>query len=183
MEEKQCIAKFASKLVQKNDSIIIASGSTMAAFADEVVPEEHLNVVTPSVRIAMRFIDNPNVNILQLGGIIYDNTLSTRGSYAEAGLDIFHCSKLFFGVEGFDPKSGLTCATIEEAHLTRKMLKSATKSIVLADSSKFCRRGFGKICDLEEIDLLITDSGLSEEAKTTIESHGVKVLIADDSNT
>ena len=176
---KKRIGKEAAKLINENESIIIASGSTMVAFAEEVVPCESLNIVTPSIRIASQFLDRPNVTILQLGGIIYGNTLSTRGAYAEAGLDTLHCSKVFFGVEGFDIKSGLTCATLEEANLTRKMMKSATQSIVLADSTKFCRRGFGKICNLEDIDILITDNGLPEEARSAIESIGIAVIIAN----
>ena len=175
---KKLIAKEAAKFIGENDSIIIASGSTMVAFAEDIVPRGSLNVVTPSIRIASQFIDQPNVTILQLGGIIYGNSLSTRGSYAEAGLETLHCSKVFFGVEGFDVKSGLTCATLEEANLTRKMMKSATQSIVLADSTKFCRRGFGKICNLEDVDILITDSGLPEEARKAIEAIGITIIIA-----
>lgn len=179
VEAKEAIARAASALVAETDSIMIASGSTMVAFANKLNPHGHLNVVTPSIRIAMSFLDNPNVTVLQLGGVIYGNTLSTRGSYAEAGLELFQCSKLFFGVEGFDLSSGLTCATIEEANLTKKMIKSATQVIVLADSSKYCRRGFGKICDLENVDIFITDSGLTNEAREMIESLGTEVIIAE----
>ena len=175
---KKRIGKEAAKFICDNDSIIIASGSTMVAFAEEIMPHESLNVVTPSIPIASQFIDRPNVTVLQLGGIIYGNSLSARGAYAEAGLDTLHCSKVFFGVEGFDLKSGLTCATLEEANLTRKMMKSATQSIVLADSTKFCRRGFGKICNIEDIDILITDSGLPEEARSAIEAIGITIVVA-----
>ncbi|MCQ2185589.1 MAG: DeoR/GlpR family DNA-binding transcription regulator [Bacteroidales bacterium] len=178
VDKKRAIAAAAARMVSDPDSLIIASGSTMCAFADAINHSLNLNIATPSIRIAMMFVDNPNATVLQLGGVIYGNTLSTRGSYAEAGLDLFQCNKLFFGVEGFDVNSGLTCATIEEANLTRKMIKCATKVIVLADSSKYCRRGFGKICNLQDVDILVTDSGLSEEARTTIEALGVEVVIA-----
>lgn len=175
--QKKRIASAAAKLVGADDSILIASGSTMVYFAEALHPAHHLNVVTPSVRIAIKLITNPAISVMQLGGIIYANTLSTRGTYAESGLDYFHCSKFFFGVEGFDVTSGLTCATIEEANLTSKMLKSASQSIVLADSSKFGRKGFGRICSLEDIDVLITDSGLSEDSLEMIQSCGVKVIV------
>lgn len=175
--QKSSIAQAAARLVDENDSIIIASGSTMLAFAKAIDTSNPLNVVTPSLRIAMQFIDTPNVTTIQLGGTVYGNTLSTRGEYAEMGLSMFHCNKLFFGVEGFDPESGLTCATIEEATLTRKMIDSATKVIVLADSSKYCRRGFGKICNMDNIDTLITDSGLSEAARRRIEDCGVNIIL------
>lgn len=179
VEAKEAIANTASSLVAASDSIMIASGSTMAAFANRLNPVGHLNVVTPSIRIAMSFVDNPDVTVVQLGGVIYGNTLSTRGNYAEAGLDLFQCNKLFFGVEGFDLTSGLTCATVEEANLTKKMIKSATQVVVLADSSKYCRRGFGKICNFEDVDILVTDSRLSNEAREMIEALGTEVIIAN----
>lgn len=176
---KKRIAAKAVQLIENNDTIIIASGSTMVSFAENIIPEGKLNVVTPSIRIAMKLLGNDDISVLQLGGRIYGNTLSTRGEYAESGLELLHCTKLFFGVEGFDMTSGLTCATLEEAALTRKMMQSATKSIVLADSTKFCRRGFGRICRLSAIDMLITDDGLPQEAIRQIEDDGVQVIIAD----
>lgn len=177
-EQKKRIAHAAAAMVEKNDSIIIASGSTMVRFAESIVPAETLNVVTPSVRIAMKLIDKTGVSIYQLGGMIYPNTLSVRGDYARMELGSMLCAKIFFGVEGFDIDSGLTCATVEEAHLTQAMMKSASMVIVLADSTKFGRRGFGRICGMEDIDVLITDSGLDEDVRKNIEALGVMVKIA-----
>ena len=37
------------------------------------------------------------------------------------------------------------------------MMKASSQNIVLADSSKFGQRGFGRICALEDIDVIITD--------------------------
>jgi len=64
-----------------------------------------------------------------------------------------------------------------EAHLNQKMMATAQKTIVLADSSKFGKRGFGRICALEEIDEVITDSGISEHIVRKMEDMGVKVTV------
>lgn len=175
---KKRIAVKAATLVDENDFIIVACGSTMVRFAESLVPKGHLSVVTPSVRISMTLISKENVSVMQLGGMIHDNPLSTRGEYAEAGLDRVHCNKVFFGVDGVDFASGLTCSHIEEASLTKKMIDSSTQVIVLADSSKYCRRGFAKICPISEIDVLVTDSGMPKEAVEKLEQLGVKVVIA-----
>ena len=65
-----------------------------------------------------------------------------------------------------------------EAHLNSKMIKSVHKTIVLVDSSKFGRKGFGKICDIDDVDIVITDEGLSEVYKSKLEEHGIEVIIA-----
>ena len=184
VEQKNAIAKAAAALVSPNDSILIASGSTMVSFAEMLAWNEniqngdHINVVTPSIRVSMKLLDTPGISLLQLGGVIYPNTLSTRGDYAVMGLEIIHCTKLFFGAEGFDLENGVSCATLEEAMLTREMMKAASQIILLADSSKFAGRGFGRICMLENVDVLVTDDGLAAEARRSIEELGITVIIA-----
>lgn len=96
----------------------------------------------------------------------------------EAALSDFSCSKLFFGVDGIDLEHGITTSTIEEAKLTQVMMRSASKIIILADSSKFGQRGFGRICSLEEIDVIVTDSRISEQAVAMAEEAGVDLVIA-----
>ncbi|MBQ0081015.1 MAG: DeoR/GlpR transcriptional regulator [Alistipes sp.] len=178
MDLKLRIAAEATKLVKSDDSITIACGSTMLAFANALNPQGTLNVLTPSIRIALSLVENPNVNVFQLGGMIDSFTYSSHGQYAEKGIEMFHSNKLFFGVEGFDTKVGLSCATIAEADITKKMIQAATQIVVLADSTKFRRRGFCNICSMKDIDILITDDGLDEKAREEIQSLGIKLIIA-----
>ena len=107
-----------------------------------------------------------------------ENSLSVRGGYTESGLVNVSCSKLFFGCDGINLETGITCSTLEEARLTTTMMKSCAQTIILADSSKFGRRGFGKIGNIEDFDIIITDSGISEQMKSQIEDMGVTIIIA-----
>ena len=88
-------------------------------------------------------------------------------------------SKLFFGADGIDSNFGITCATAEEATLTQKMMRASAKSVVLADSSKFGRRGFSKICDLEAVDRIITDSGVQPLYLERLRERGIEVTVVD----
>ena len=73
----------------------------------------------------------------------------------------------------------MTITNIVEAGLNQKMIKLAQTVVVLADSSKFDRRGLGKICNLDQIDYIITDSEVNSETVNKIEKSGVKVIIAE----
>lgn len=73
------------------------------------------------------------------------------------------------GVDGIDLEYGITNSNIEEAVLNKKMIEASLRTIILADSSKFGRRGFGKICSLDCIDVIITDSGISQSMAQAIE--------------
>jgi DeoR family transcriptional regulator of aga operon len=87
------------------------------------------------------------------------------------------CSKLFLGADGIDLEYGITTSNIAEAHLNKHMLKSAQEVIVLADSSKFGKRGFGKICNITQIHHIITDKGAPGSIIQVIREKGIKVTL------
>lgn len=175
--EKQSIAEFAAGLIEKNDCILVASGTTVQYFAKSIVADKQLTVVTAAVNVAQELIYHPGIEVIQLGGIFRKTSSSVTGIYAERILDDFSFSKLFLGVDGIDPAFGLTTSNIMEAQLNRKMIASAQKTIILADSSKFGKRGFGKICNIEDIDQIITDSGISPHMAESLRKQGIEMTI------
>lgn len=176
-DAKLRIAKAAAELIEENDFIFLASGSTIAVFAENLKPKGRLSIVTTAVNISTLLGENDSISVMQIGGMLYSNTLSVYGNDAIQAVHNIFCSKLFFGIDGFDVSYGITCATREEAELTRQMMQSAEKSIVLCDSSKLGKRGFSRIANLSEIDVLITDTALPSEKKTEIENLGIQVII------
>ena len=178
-DKKIIIAQAAQELITPDDAIILASGSSVTAFAEILTPVTMINVVPPSLGIALILNEKENVKVMLLGGEMYKNSLSVRGSYTEAGLVNVSCSKLFIGCDGINLETGITCSNLAEASLTTAMMKSCTQTVVLADSSKFGRRGFGKIGNVEDIDIIVTDSGIPSTMRKKIEDLGVQILIAD----
>ena len=178
-DAKRRIAQRAAEMLGETDSIIVASGSTVYAFAEEIKMRQwhHLNIVTPFLRLGVLLNEAENVNVVQLGGTVHKKSLSVLGEEASRSLDDCICSKLFFGVDGIDLEHGITTSTLDEAKLTRRMMHAASQVIVLADSSKFGQRGFGRICALEDIDVIITDDGIPEQMVTIVEEAGVDLII------
>ncbi|MGV3588958.1 MAG: DeoR/GlpR family DNA-binding transcription regulator [Adhaeribacter sp.] len=175
--EKARIASAAAKLVEPNDSILIASGTTVLALAKNIKPKNNLTVITSALPVALELIRHPEIEVLQLGGLLRRNSSSVTGPYSEIILADFSCSKLYLGVDGIDLEFGLTTTNVMEAHLNRQMIKVCQKTIVLADSSKFGKRGFGRICGFDDIDQIITDKGISDHIIQALEGMGVKVTV------
>gem|GEM_PF-1430062 len=102
---KDRIGREAVKLIEPNDSIIVASGSTIHAFANYITNEMGpLNVVTLSIKIAIMLNSLESVNVI---------------------MNDFTCSKLFIGADGVNPKFGVTTSNLEEAHMTREMMAAS----------------------------------------------------------
>ena len=176
-EEKKRIGRKAVELLQPNDAIIIASGTTVLSFAQCIDPEAKLTVITSAMNVAMALLNCRDVEVIQLGGIVRHTSTSVVGDETERMLANFSCSKLFLGVDGIDLKYGLTTTNAMEASVNRAMIEAAQKTIVLTDSSKFGRRGFGRICNLEVVDQFITVSGVPPKLVVDLEVRGIKVTV------
>lgn len=179
-EEKNAIGRTAAALITKDDSIIIASGTTVHALARNIKPIHKLTVVSASLQVSEILANNEAIEIIQLGGTLRHSSNSVVGKYAEQILPNFCCSKFFLGVDGIDLEFGITTTDVREADLNKEMMRTAQKSIVLADSSKFRRRGFSKIANIEDIDIIITDAGIPDSIASRIEEIGVELIVVRD---
>ena len=175
IDEKRRIAMAAAQLIEPDDSIIIASGSTVQMLGDFIQPQGHLTVVTSSLKTAVQLNSMDRVDVIQLGGNVRKNSLSVVGVYTSQFFEQITCSKLFLGVDGIDLDFGITTTNMMEASLNRVMIQTAQKTIVLADSSKFGRRGFSKIVDTKDVDHIITDSHISPSTAHAIEEMGIEL--------
>lgn len=176
-DEKRAIGIYAANLITNDDSILIASGTTMLSLAREIQAKGHLTAITAAVNVASILSKDKNIDVIQLGGMVRNSSVSVVGPYAEQMLQNFSCSKLYIGVDGIDLEFGLTTTNLMEANLNRVMMQASQKVIALADSSKFGRRGFSRICDIDSVDHIITDDKISPRVLEQLRDRGVEVSI------
>jgi Transcriptional regulators of sugar metabolism len=177
VEEKSRIAQKALDYLEPHEAIIIGSGTTVGAFAQAIPRNYPLTVLTAAMNVALALIDTTELELVQLGGVVRKSSSSAVGHFAEEMLKSFACNKLFLSVDGISLEHGLTTSNMMEAHLNAEMIRSVQKTIILADSHKFGRKGFGKICDLEDIDVIITDSGIPEIYRERMEEKGIELVL------
>ena len=175
--EKLAISRHAASMISSGESIMIASGTTMHFLAREIKPLDRLTVVTSAVPVTSILLKEPTSEVILLGGAVRPSSLSVVGPYAEQMLENFLCSKLFLGVDGIDFEFGLTTTNLMEASLNRAMMRAAQQTIVLADSSKFGRRGFSRICAIDAVNEIITDDKIADDIASRIEDCGVKLTV------
>lgn len=178
VEQKKRIANAALSYIHNNDYIILGSGTTVHYLSKIILGFPKLTVLTPSLKVSLELCKHSEIDTIQLGGDIRRSATSVVGAIAEGILSQFSCNKLFLGTDGLDLNFGLSTSNAMEAHLNQAMIDVAEKVIVLADSTKMNKRGFGKICNLDKIDVLITDEGIDIETKTKLEEMGIDVVIA-----
>lgn len=178
LDQKISIGNAAANLVKSQDAILIASGTTVLQMAQALNNfEKRLTVVTSAMNVAMALREKPNTEVIQLGGIMRHSSTSVVGPYAEEMLKGLSFTTLFLGVDGIELEYGCSTSNMQEAKLNWEMIKVAQKTVVLTDSSKFGKRGFGKICEMNDIDQIITDNGISTFYRQEIEAAGIELTV------
>lgn len=177
-KEKKRIGRRAAELVKDGDTLVLNAGSTNVQVARHLHGKRHLTIATNSVYVALELLNNLEVDVWSLGGILHPATAATVGPVAEAILKQHTFDWLFLAGDGFDIEHGLTTTNVLEAHLSRAMMKAARQTVAVLDATKFGRRGLTQVCSPHEVNLVVTDSDLSSDLASDIESLGVSVLIA-----
>lgn len=176
--EKERIGRLAASMIQPGDAIILNSGTTTAQIARFLPERGHVIVLTNDASILNQLMRRDEVEIVLLGGRLRRKNMAFYGGQTEAALDSLQVDRLFLGVDGIDLQRGITTHFEGEAVLNRKMARVAKQIVAVTDSSKFGRTCLHRIMGIEEVDVLITNSGAPEESLEQARKLGCDVQIA-----
>jgi DeoR family transcriptional regulator of aga operon len=171
VEVKKRIAEAALDMIDDGNSVILDSGSTTFALAQRLVAKHRLSVVTNDLQIATKLAANPNINMVCTGGIARANVFSLQGGLAESCIRNIRVNITFLGADAIHPEGGIYNVNIEEVPIKQAMIAVGAKVVLITDSSKFELQGFARICDLSQIDTVITDSKIKAETQELIRSN------------
>ena len=168
--EKDAIAEAAASLVEPGMAIGVSAGTTTYALAQHLVDIPRITVVTNSIRVAdvLHHAGRSDQTIILTGGVRTPSE-ALVGPFAVAALRTIHVDIVFVGVHGMDPHSGFTCPNLLEAETDRALIEAGRRLVVVADHTKWGVIGISSIARLEQADILITDAGLSTDARAVLE--------------
>jgi len=179
-EAKMMIAEMCVAELKPGDAIFIDSGSTTQLIADVLAktPDpprpSHLTVLTNSIGVAQAVAEVPGIEHVLLGGHVRRVAGSVVGSLALENLDRFVVNVAFIGVSGLS-EGGVTVADLEEARLKAAVIGRARSVAAPVDHTKFGATHFAKICDLADIDVVITDEA-DDDTRRMCAQHGIRLV-------
>jgi DeoR family transcriptional regulator, aga operon transcriptional repressor len=174
-EQKLRIAREAGSRVLDGAAIGLTGGTTTTEVARMLVDRRRLTVVTNALNIASELAVRPNLKLVVTGGVARAESYELVGPIAEASLEGLNLDVVFLAVNGISPHAGLTTHHEIEAVTNRALLKRASEVVVVADSSKIGKVAFARICQLAEVDELITDEKAHPDDLAALRESGVRV--------
>lgn len=177
-EEKARIAEAALQWLPEQGAIALDGGSTTHRLAEILPTDRQLTVVTNNLIIAVALSRREDLTVHVVGGRLRGRTLTTVG---EVSLGYLHAVRLdvaFLGTNGFTVERGLTTPDSTEAAVKQAFVAAARRNVLLTDHTKFGQEYFAHVADLSQIDAVVTDAALSDEAEAAIRAAGPVVVRA-----
>lgn len=175
LAEKARIAKAALAHLPEHGSVLIDAGSTTAQLVELFPGDRELTVYTNSLPQALGLLSRPQLTVYTLGGRVRSKTFAEVDDWAARALAEINVDVAFLGANGISADRGLTTPAPSEAAVKRRMLACAHRRILLADHSKFGTVSGAQYGRLEDIHLLITDTGVDSRQLSELTAAGLTV--------
>ncbi|WP_326944562.1 MULTISPECIES: DeoR/GlpR family DNA-binding transcription regulator [unclassified Amycolatopsis] len=182
--QKEAIAELAANLVRPGTAIGISAGTTTWTLARALDAISGLTIVTNSIQVAdvLRGSTQPDRTVVLTGGVRTPSD-ALVGPVAVHSLRSLHLDVVFLGVHGMSDGPGFTTPNLTESETDRALVEAGRKLVVLADHTKWGTVGISTIADLDEADVVVTDDGISAEAKEILAERAGELMIAETAET
>lgn len=177
-EEKTEIAKLAAEQIPDNSSLFINIGTTTEHVAEYLADHKGMLVVTNNINVASTLWPCRSIEVMIAGGTIRQKDGGIVGSSTEEFIERFKVDFAIIGCSAIEADGEFLDYDLREVRVTQAIIRRARSVILVTDSLKFERRAPVRIGYLSEIDMLVTDEGISDEAIELCRSMNVNVKIA-----
>lgn len=175
-EEKKGIALKAASFVDHNDTIMLM-GSTISLLMIPFIKTKNMTVVTNSLDVAKELSVIPNIETILIGGPIKNYKGNILGSRAINDLKNYRFDKAFIPCAGIEENVGVSTSTIDSADFLKALIECTEERVIIADYRKIGRVTFAKVCDLNKIDILITDHKANKDTLSKLSKEGVQIIL------
>ncbi len=174
---KRAIARRAAAQCQEGETLLIGGGTTTYQMIDFIAARS-LRVMTNSFAIARDLMARSDGEVYLCGGKIYREQGVVLSPFETQTDRYWFADHLFIGIHSL---SSLGLMEVDPLLIQagRRLMPQAQQVTVLADSSKFERRGGMFLSALDKIARVITDTGVAEASVQMLERAGVQVLVVE----
>ncbi len=183
IDEKRSIAEESVKFINLGDVVFLEAGSTCYHIAKNLNNKKSLTVITNSIDNAF-IIDqiNKNIILILLGGYFNPGPRYLYGDISDNFLKQLNVEKAFIGTDGIDFKFGISESNYIFSMLKKKIIRNSKLVFICADNSKFNVINPFHVCNLDEVDYIITDYNCDDEIISILKKSVKNVIKSKKSN-
>ena len=171
--EKRAIGEYAASLVREGDTVFLDAGTTSYCVGKALAGRHNLTIVTYDLHIATELTFHNSCTMLVTGGVRRSSNNVLTGVMAENFLKAIRVERAFLAVDAVDVEDGPSNANFVESSIKRMVVERSMWVALIADHTKFGRRALAKICNMSDLDLVITGKQLKENQRRKLEENEI----------
>ncbi|MDX1891713.1 DeoR/GlpR family DNA-binding transcription regulator [Mycolicibacterium sp. 050158] len=176
LELRQRMAIEAARLVSDGDVVVLDIGSTTPLVARELRGRP-VTIITSNLAVLDEVRGDDAVELVLLGGVLRRNQQSLVGPLAEQVIGQLSADRMFLSCTGVRGGRVLDNMAVE-APIKQALIAASQSIVLLASELKFPGSGALRLCSLDDVDVLITTAGTSEDELVHRREAGRKVIVA-----
>ncbi|KAA3625174.1 MAG: DeoR/GlpR transcriptional regulator [Proteobacteria bacterium] len=176
VHEKSTIAELAASVVQNGDSVILDTGSTNTYVARALRRHDKLSVVTNCTEIARTLAPVGGNRVHIAGGELRADDSAVFGPSSIEFVRQFQVRYAILSIGAITENGEFMDFHLEEAEFSRAVIAQAQCAMVVADHSKFGSRAFVRICNADQIDVLVCDRRPNPPLAARLEEAGISIV-------
>lgn len=179
-EEKRRIGLAAAELITPGTSIVLNIGTTTEQVARAIYDLRDLIVITNNVNVVNILSGSPGKELLLAGGVVRQSDGGVVGDAAIEFIKQFRVDLAVIGASAVEEDGAVLDFDYREVSVARAIIANARKVMLVFDHSKFERRATVRICDVDQLDIIVTDQEPSQRFRARCEAVGVEIIVAAD---
>jgi DeoR/GlpR family transcriptional regulator of sugar metabolism len=176
IENKKRIAQKAANLIKNGMFILTTGGTTIMELAKALPENLHATFITGSIPAALEYMHHPNIEVIIIGDKLSKSSQITVGGEAISKIRQIKADICFVGTNALEVEHGLTDNDWEVVQVKKAMIESSAKVVSLAISEKINTTQPIKICETNEIDVLITELDEDSPILCPYKKAGLQIL-------
>lgn len=179
---KSAIADAAAKLIPNGSSVAINIGTTTEEVADALQLHKDLTIITNNINV-VHILRNARLKSLSIiGGEVRMSDGAIVGADAVDAIRNYKVDYAIIGASSLDLDGAILDFDQREVAVARAILANARTKILVCDNSKFEVSAPHRICDISQLDIIVTDKALPSSFREIAKEANTQIITTDMNN-
>ncbi|MFM2362154.1 MAG: hypothetical protein RLZZ316_1056 [Bacteroidota bacterium] len=173
---KRIIAEKVVKLISDGMFLLTTGGTTILEIARVLPPQLRATFISGSIPVVLEYLHHPNIDVIVIGDKVSKNSKITVGGDAISSIKKIKADLCLLGINSIDTTHGITDNDWDVVHIKKAMIESSKQTVCVSISEKLDTCQPFQVCELNKIDILITELDPMDEKLEPYRKAGITIL-------
>lgn len=180
--EKAAIGLRTARLIPDDCSVFLNIGTTTEQVAKALTTHNDLAIISNNINVIQIFMNARLRSLVLVGGGVRQSDGAIVGNQAVEFIGRYKADYAVIGASSLDSDGSILDFDDREVAVARAIIRNARIKILVTDISKFKSDAPVRICDVAELDYVVTNASPPAAFNTRAEANNTTIIVVDSNN-